>query len=156
MKIAEIFNCKNDEWGTPTEFFNELDSVYNFTLDPCANPTRLLKKDMISITKAEDGLKYDWIGHRVFCNPPYSKNNFMLWCEKINKERKNAQVIVLLCPLRRCSTKYFHELVLDYAELKIVKGRLNFTPLIGQSQASNPTGSALCFIDNRNTKGGRG
>lgn len=156
MKINEIFSAKSDEWGTPFEFFNELDSVYNFSLDPCANPTRLLKQNMISLTKEKDGLKYNWENHRVFCNPPYSKDNFYLWCKKINEERKRAEVIILLCPLRRCSNNYFHELVLKYSTLKIVRGRIQFVPLSGQGNATNPTGSALCIINNGLMAAGEG
>ena len=122
MKIKEIVTCKNDEWGTPQDFFDELDKKFNFTLDPCANEHRKLKKDMISLSIGANGLQYNWKNHSVFCNPPYSKENFKLWCKKINDEKTNAKVIVLLCPLRRCSNIYFHDLILQYAKLKIIRG----------------------------------
>ena len=63
-----------DDWGTPEKFFKALDEQFDFTLDPCANPVRLLKPrgKMVSLTMDQDGLKGDWTDHVVFVNPPYS------------------------------------------------------------------------------------
>lgn len=158
MNINEtIFIAKCDGWGTPIKFFDKLDREFNFTLDPCASKKRPLKQNIISYDIIDNGLEQDWSGHRVYCNPPYSKENFKLWCKKINKERNRAELIVLLCPLRRCSNIYFHDLVLEYAELRIIRGRLDFYPLEGQEiAAANPSGSALCIIRNDGTfQGGK-
>lgn len=150
MEMNEIFTTKNDEWGTPRDFFNELDKEFDFTLDPCGDKSRRLKEDMITWDIEDNGLTNDWSGHRVYCNPPYSGANLKKWCEKIYKEKDKVELIVLLCPIRKLCNHYFHDLVLDHANLRIVKGRLNFIPLAEQNQAtSNPSGSALCIIDNR-------
>lgn len=42
-----IFTSKSDEWGTPQDLFDNLDKEFNFTLDPCANKNRPLKKDIL-------------------------------------------------------------------------------------------------------------
>lgn len=130
------------------DFFNELDKEFAFTLDPCGDKSRVLKEDMITWDISDDGLSQSWQGHRVFCNPPYSLENFKIWCEKINREKDFAEVIVLLMPLRKCANKYFHDLILDYAELRVVKGRLDFYPLKNQDTATNPSGSAVCVLRN--------
>ncbi len=31
-----MFSSKTGEWSTPQDFFDELDAVHHFTLDPCA------------------------------------------------------------------------------------------------------------------------
>ena len=37
IKTRELmFSSKSDEWGTPQDLFDELNKVYEFTLDPCA------------------------------------------------------------------------------------------------------------------------
>lgn len=130
------------------DFFNELDKEFDFTLDPCGDKSRILKENMTTWDISDDGLSRSWQSHRVFCNPPYSLANFKIWCEKINREKDFAEVIVLLMPLRKCANKYFHELILDHAELRVVKGRLDFYPLKNQDTATNPSGSAVCILRN--------
>ena len=150
MKIKEIFTANADEWGTPKAFFYTLDKEFGFTLDPCGDKNRVLKNGIKTFDISDNGINKSWQGERVFVNPPYSKENFRIWCEKVNSEKDHAEVIVLLCPLRRCSNIYFHDLILQYSELRIVKGRLDFIPLKGQNMATNPSGSALCILRNDN------
>jgi len=124
---------KKDDWGTPEDLYKKLDDEFHFTLDPCPYP----KPDW-------DGLKLDWCGERVFVNPPYSGNNIKLWMKKCFNERNNAEVIVMLIPTTKTGTKYFKEYVLDIgAETRFITGRINFTPLGGQNDNSNPLYSML-------------
>ena len=148
MNIKNIFTANADEWGTPKEFFHILDKEFNFTLDPCGDKNRILKNEIKTFDISDNGLNKSWKNQKVFVNPPYSKENFRRWCEKVYKEKDFADLIVLLCPLRRCSNIYFHNLILQYSELRIVKGRLDFIPLKGQNRAANPSGSALCILRN--------
>ncbi|MBU5440402.1 phage N-6-adenine-methyltransferase, partial [Tissierella sp. MSJ-40] len=69
MNTDVMFSSKTNEWSTPQEFFNELDKEFNFTLDPCA--TKENAKCNKYYTIKENGLKQDWGGEVVFCNPPY-------------------------------------------------------------------------------------
>lgn len=106
-------------WETPQDFFDKLNSEFNFTLDPCATPkTAKCKK---YYTKEDDGLKQDWTGERVFCNPPYGtaiKN----WVKKCSEEKA---LVVMLIPART-DTRYFHDYIYDKAEIRFIKGRLKF------------------------------
>ena len=122
-----------DDWGTPEHIYNELDNEFHFTLDPCPFP------------KPEwDGLEINWSNERVFVNPPYSGSNIKLWIEKCFNERNNAEVIVMLIPTTKTGTKYFKKYVLDIgAEIRFITGRINFTPLAGQNDNSNPLYSLL-------------
>lgn len=156
-----------DEWGTPQEFFDELDNMFEFTLDPCANEGRLLK-EMLHITKEKifhkgtctivefktylSGLKYDWTGHSVFVNPPYSGRNLELWIRKCYEERHRARDIVLLMPSNRTGTEYFHCCVLGSAEIFFVRGRLKFVPLAGQKEGSNPMNNIVAVWQSSNEK----
>lgn len=58
----------SDEWETPPELFKYLDSRFNFTIDAAAQDHNK-KLDIFS----NDCFNTDFTGHRVFCNPPYSK-----------------------------------------------------------------------------------
>lgn len=135
-----------DEWGTPEDFFEELDKEFDFNLDPCANLKRKLKPDKIlSLPKSIDGLQASWEGMSVYVNPPYSGNSIEKWIRKCYEERQRAKFIVLLIPVTRTGTKYFHECVIPHAEIRFIKGRIKFVPLAGQKTSSNPLYSMLCI-----------
>ena len=91
-----------------------------------------------------DGLTLDWCNERVFVNPPYSGSNIKHWMMKCYEERNNADVIVMLLPTTKTGTKYFKEYVLDInVETRFLTGRINFIPLAGQNDNSNPLYSML-------------
>ena len=124
MNTTVMFSSKTDEWETPQDFFDELDREFNFTLDPCATPQNAKCKKYY--TKTEDGLKQDWQGETVFCNPPYGKV-IKNWVKKCYEEsRKPNTTVVMLIPART-DTTYFHEYIYKKAkEIRFVRGRLKF------------------------------
>ena len=87
MNTALMFSSKTDLWATPQEFFDELDSEFSFTLDPCATPENAKCKKYY--TKVEDGLNQDWQGEKVFCNPPYGRE-IKKWVKKCYMESKKT------------------------------------------------------------------
>lgn len=108
----------NDNYATPKEFYAQLDAEFHFnTTDDCPiNDNQL---------RAFDGLatKPNLNGVSKYVNPPYS--NPTPWIEKAIKDSELGATSVMLL---RCdtSTKWFHELVLPFAKLRFVKGRLRF------------------------------
>ena len=75
-----IFSSKKMDHLTPPDLFEHLDSVFNFKLDPAANPKNNLGLEK---TYVRSGITYDW-PVSSFCNPPY--DNVDLWVNKIVKE----------------------------------------------------------------------
>ena len=71
MINKSLYSSNSDEWGTPQELFDKLNKEFHFTLDPCASHKN--HKCSKYYTIEDDGLKFDWSGEVVFCNPPYSK-----------------------------------------------------------------------------------
>jgi site-specific DNA-methyltransferase (adenine-specific) len=114
--------AKSVEWGTPQEFFDQLNEEFDFTLDPCASHENT--KCERYFTKAEDGLAQSWAGERVFMNPPYG-TEAANWIAKAYFESQYAEVIVGLLPART-DTRWFHDFVNQKAEVRFVKGRLKF------------------------------
>lgn len=89
-----LFSSDKDYWETPKELFNKLNKEFNFTLDPCANDQN--HKCDKYFTKDIDGLKQDWQGETVFCNPPYGRKETGKWVKKcFNESKKKIQP--LLC-----------------------------------------------------------
>jgi site-specific DNA-methyltransferase (adenine-specific) len=103
---------KSDSWKTPDKLYQSLNDEFHFNDDPCP----------LNDNPIEDGLLRDW-GTSVFLNPPYSKPT--PWVKKAYEESLKGKIIVGL--LRGdTSTRWFHDWVLPYAELRFVKGRICF------------------------------
>jgi phage N-6-adenine-methyltransferase len=117
------FSSKSNEWATPQDFFDELDKEFHFTLDPCATPENAKCKKYYTIK--EDGLKQDWQGETVFCNPPYGRK-IKDWVKKCYEESQKPNTTVVMLIPARTDTNYFHEYIYGKAEIRFVKGRLRF------------------------------
>jgi site-specific DNA-methyltransferase (adenine-specific) len=104
---------KHDNHPTPTKFLEALDAEFNFNDDPCPLYGEL----------NDNGLLRPW-GTKTFMNPPYSKPT--PWVKKAYEESQKGKLVVGL--LRGdTSTRWFHDWVLGKAEIRFVKGRLNFS-----------------------------
>jgi len=123
MNNAGLFSTGNDEWETPQELFNELDAEFGFTLDPCANDKNAKCKKYF--TAEQDGLKQDWTGEVVFCNPPYSSRKQDQWVEKCHEHAMGGGTAVMLIPART-DTRRFHDHILGKAEIRFLRGRIKF------------------------------
>ena len=113
MKQTKMRNNSGDDWATPKEFYNKLDSVYHFDFDPCPYQSDF------------DGLTIEWGGCN-FVNPPYSRKLKEAFINKALEESKKGKTCVLLLPVST-STKIFHEVILPNAKkIEFLRGRLKF------------------------------
>ena len=137
--IKALLSSKSIEWATPQDFYDKLNSEFHFTLDPCANETNA--KCNKYYTRSEDGLKQDWGGEIVFCNPPYGRE-LGEWVRKSRMEswKPNTKVVMLIPA--RTDTRWFHEHIYNKAEIRFLKGRLKF----GNSKASAPFPSMIVIF----------
>lgn len=136
-----MFSSKTDEWSTPQDLFDSLNEEFHFDLDVCANETN--HKCALYYDKRQDGLKKPWKGHVVWCNPPYGRE-IGKWVKAANQEHmKNGTTIVMLLPART-DTKWFHDDILGWAEIRFLRGRLKF----GGSKNSAPFPSMLAIYKN--------
>lgn len=94
------------DWGTPTQWFNDLHNVFDFTIDVCATPDNA--KLPRYWTEKDDALSKNWARERCWCNPPYGKS-LPIWSEKVNEEAFFAELIAFLVPVAT-STKWFRKL----------------------------------------------
>lgn len=126
-----LLSSKNNNWCTPQDFFDDLNSEFHFVLDAAANEKSAKCKDFF--TPEQDGLLQSWerSDGAVFCNPPYGRE-IGKWVKKAFEESQESNTkIVLLIPART-DTKYFHEYIWKCAEIRFLQGRLNFTDESGQ------------------------
>lgn len=133
-----LFSKKSDEWETPIDVFKTLDSEFHFNLDPCSTSENAKCEDYF--TAAQDGLKQDWGGRRVFVNPPYSR--IADWVKKAYQESLKPNTVVVLLIPSRTDTKYFHNYIYHRSEIRFLKGRLKF----GDSKNSAPFPSMVVIF----------
>ena len=145
MAVDEaLFSHNSDEWETPQDLFDKLNDEFNFDIDVCA--TEENAKCNVFFTAEQDGLAQNWGGHRVWCNPPYSKID--KWAEKAFRETKNDNTIVVMLIPSRTDTKYFHNYIYQRTEIRFIKGRLKFSG----SKNSAPFPSMIVIFRGANIK----
>lgn len=143
MINGALFSTGKNDWETPQDFFDALNSEFHFTLDPCADHNNH-KCDKYYTVK-ENGLIQDWKNEIVYCNPPYSSKEQNEWVRKCYEESRHATVVMLLPA--RTDTERFHRYILPYAEIRWVRGRLKF----GGAKDSAPFPSMVVVFKNRRT-----
>lgn len=135
-----LLSSKNMCWCTPQYFFDELNKIFNFVLDPAA--TAKTTKCTLYYTPETDGLSQSWnCGGAVFCNPPYGRE-IGKWVKKAFEESKHGFPIVLLIPART-DTSYFHDYIYGKATIHFIRGRLKFVDEDGNSTNPAPFPSML-------------
>lgn len=134
MASENRYHEGNDEYATPDWIKKGLFADY---FDPCP-----LSSD--SLTR--DGLKGDWVGDKVFVNPPYSQP--LRWVEKAIRESRKGKVIVLLLK-HDSSTVWWATLHEAGAHFLPIMGRLQFKPRYGRRKgrrAAAPFPSVLAVL----------
>ena len=100
--------------GTPDHVWEELTEEFGYMFDPCPN------------NPMWDGLEIEWDpSNWNYCNPPYTRGEIGKWVKKAYDEYKSGKNVIMLIP-SYTDTKYFHEYIYPYAELRFIKGRLKF------------------------------
>ena len=131
-----LFTSNTDLWATPQDLFDKLNDEFHFTLDVCAIPENARCEHYYS--PEQDGLLQHWEG-TVWCNPPYGRK-IGLWVKKAYESviRDDGTTVVMLLPART-DTKWFHEYILPYGQIRFIRGRLKF----GDSKNSAPFPSMI-------------
>ena len=139
-----------DDWETPKDLFRKLDEEFHFTLDPCATPQTAKCKKFY--TKNDDGLRQSWAGEVVFMNPPYGRQ-IAKWIKKAWEESKKGATVVALLPART-DTNWFHDYILNKAEIRFIRGRVYFRQ-DGERVDRAPFPSIIVIYRPKSEKGGQ-
>ena len=122
MNTKVHFSSANDEWETPKDLFDLLDTEFQFTLDVCASKENAKCRSFYS--KQDDALSNPWTG-RCWMNPPYGRQ-IGAWVMKAALEaEKRKSIVVCLLP-SRTDTRWWHFLVSGASEIRFLRGRLTF------------------------------
>jgi len=134
-----MFSSATDQWATPQDFFDRLNDIYHFTLDPCASAENAKCKKYFTIE--EDGLRQSWAGETAFMNPPYGRD-IKFWISKAYIESQFAGTTVVALLPARTDTRWFHDFIYKKHEFDLLKGRLKF----GGSKNSAPFPSMIVIF----------
>jgi len=102
----------SDHWATPKWLYDKLDLEFHFDFDPCP------------LHSTFDGLSIDW-GECNFVNPPYNRIDKPRFIRKAYEEWLKGNTCVLLIP-SATGTSQFHDLILPFAEVRFLRGRVAF------------------------------
>jgi hypothetical protein len=111
MSNESLYRKGNDECATPDWIKKGL---FGDWYDPCPLSRGLVRRD---------GLVSDWLGERVFVNPPYSRQ--LPWVERAIAESKKGKTVVLLVK-HDSSTVWYAKLCEAGAHFLPIIGRLHF------------------------------
>ena len=107
----------SDNWETPKDLYNRLNTEFIFDFDPCP----ICYDGNLQF----DGLSIEW-GNRNFVNPPYSKKLKESFVLKGIEESKKGKLCVFLLPVST-STKLFHDHIVPNAkEIRFLRCRVKF------------------------------
>jgi len=112
LSLENLYQKGNDECATPDWI---LKGLFRGWYDPCPLSQGLVERD---------GLHSEWVGDRIFLNPPYS--NPLPWVEKAIAESKKGKTVVLLLK-HDSSTKWYAKLHEEGAHFLPITGRLSFS-----------------------------
>lgn len=115
------FSSASDMWSTPQDFFDALNSIFNFTLDVCANAENTKCENYF--TEEQNGLEQEWTG-TCFMNPPCGRTIGVWMSKAYSASKDNNATVVCLVPART-DTKWWTQYAI-HGEIYFVVGRLKF------------------------------
>ena len=126
MTIARKRAGKRSNWATPAALFARYHTRYRFTCDRAAEAWNAKLPTFFS--EEQNALEQVWTGCG-FTNPPY--DDLWPWCAQalaatLGKER-TSELELLLLPVRT-DRDWFHEIVLPFARIEYLRGRVNMVP----------------------------
>lgn len=148
------FSSNKTDWETPQDLFDRLNRKYNFTWDLAASDTNAKCSNYLTI--AENSLNVNWskLQGNLFLNPPYGRD-VKWWVKKAYESSlaKTNGAIVLLIP-SRTDTSYWHDYILQKAEIQFLRGRVKFE-INGQAGQPAPFPSAIIEYSSYMQRGGK-
>lgn len=118
---------KSDIQSTPQPLFDELNLVYDFTLDVCADRSNH-KCDRYYGPggEEEDALSVDWPTEgNLWMNPPYSRGNQQKFVEKAIQTAERGGRVIALLPADT-STRLFHRSIWQRYHVVFLPKRIKF------------------------------
>lgn len=137
----------NDNFRTPDHVFNQLNSIFNFTLDAACTFEDCKCSKGFYHDEGIDALKISWGGERVFCNPPFSQKAAFI--EKAYNEVINGDcpICVMVLPSNCQDSKAFQSFIKKNFFYETLSGRVAFIdPETKQPMKGNNSGTTIVYF----------
>lgn len=137
----------NDNFRTPQNLYNQLDRIFNFTLDVACTTEDCKCPRGLYYDKGFNALDCCWGGERVFCNPPFSQKAAFI--EKAYNEVINGDcpVCVMILPSNCQDSKAFQKYIKKNFFYETISGRVAFIdPETGQAMKGNNSGTTIVYF----------
>lgn len=139
MNMDVHYSSKKDDWETPQELFNLLDSEFHFTLDVCATKENAKCEKFYTID--DNGIDQPWDKDVCWMNPPYG-NQIGAWVERAYYTGWQDNGFVCCLLPARTDTRWWWNFCARAEEIRFLKGRLKF----GGHKNSAPFPSAVVLF----------
>lgn len=137
----------NDNFRTPKNLYNQLDRIFNFTLDAACTTEDCKCSCGLYHDKGFNALDCCWGGERVFCNPPFSKKAEFIakaYNEVING---NCPIVVMILPSNCQDSKAFQQYIKKNFFYETLCGRVSFVdPKTGEPMKGNNSGTTIVYF----------
>lgn len=146
--LSVVMNVDSGEktWLTPPHI---IESLGPFDLDPCCPPNMPWRTAKRMVHWPDDGLKVDWTGKRVWCNPPYGREAIP-FLRKMAENRTRGGGILLI--FARTDTSAWQDCIFPYAYgILFLRGRLRFCHPDGTPGETATAPSALVAYSERDS-----
>ena len=144
MKQSINMNIDTGEktWLTPPEI---IDALGPFDLDPCCPPTMPWRTAAQMVHWPNDGLKVDWTGKRVWCNPPYGRDA-VPFLRKMAENKTGGGILLIFA---RTDTSAWQDYIFPYASgVLFLRGRLRFHRPDGtQGETATAPSALVAYLD---------
>lgn len=140
------FSSKSNEWGTPQELFDKLDSIFHFTLDVASTKENAKCKQYFTIE--DDGLSQSWSGQTFWMNPPYGRE-IGKWVKKAYESALIPGTAGVILVPSRTDTSWWHNYCMK-GDIYFIRGRLKFVSDSLEKPQPAPFPSALIKFDFEN------
>lgn len=137
----------NDNFRTPDHIFNQLNDIFNFTLDAACTLEDCKCFKGFYHDEGIDALKISWGGERVFCNPPFSQKAAFI--EKAYNEVINGDcpICVMVLPSNCQDSKAFQSFIKKNFFYETLSGRVAFIdPETKQPMKGNNSGTTIVYF----------
>ncbi len=132
-RMGVHYSSSTDQWSTPQDLYDLLDSEFGFDLDVCATADNAKCERFYG--EEDDGLAQQWHGV-CWMNPPYG-DVIRDWMRKAYESAKDGATVVCLVPAR-VDTGWWWEYA-RFGEVRFLRGRLKF----GGGETGAPFPSAV-------------
>lgn len=137
----------NDNFRTPDHLFEQLNRIFNFTLDAACTRENCKCEYGIFHDEGMDALTRSWGGARVFCNPPFSKKADFI--KKAYEEVMfgNCPICVMVLPSNCQDSKAFQQYIKKNFFYETLSGRVAFIdPETKKPMKGNNSGTTIVYF----------